>query len=102
MEQNPTPEESERDDDRQGKAADEQDAEDQLNQIRDDQEAPMDKDGWGTGFNIDKGKTKFDAINAYQKGKEAARMKVIASPTMPSQKVVDEHNVCHIPYAPVV
>ena len=27
-------------------------------------------------------------------------MKVISSPKLPSQRLIDEHNVCHIPYEP--
>ena len=61
----------------------------------------MDKDDWGTGFNIDKGKKNVGFMkDAFQEGKEAARIKLIASPKLPSQRVIDEHNVCHIPYAP--
>ena len=77
------PSESGHDDDRHEAGKDEQEAVDQ----------------WGTGFNIDKGKLDI-ASGAFQAGKKIAHIKLITSPTMPSQKMVDEHNVCHIPYAP--
>ena len=86
-----------RDGDGQVHAEDENEAEEQPRKDFDDQEAPIDDDGLGSGFNIDKGKNKIDFMNgAFQRGKEVTRVKLIASPKLPSQEAIDKHNVCRL------
>ena len=74
----------------------------------DDQEATVINDECCVGFDIDKGKRKVGFMGeAYRRGTysskregDRADMKVISSPKLPSQRLIDEHNVCRIAYEP--
>ena len=94
-----------RDEDQLEQTPDEQNTDYPTDANQDDQQATMDGGKEDSGFDIDKGKNKFNLMTgAFREGKEAAHraghMKLITSPHKPSQTLVDGHNVCHIPYAP--
>ena len=68
----------------------------------------MINDEWGVGFDIDKRKRKVRFMGeAFRRGNNSSKregyragIKVISSPKLPSQLLIDERHVCHIPYEP--
>ena len=56
-------------------------------------------DNWGAGFDIDKGKVKRPLSDSTSPTTPRGQMKLIPGPVRPGRKEIEEHLICHIPYA---